>query len=82
MGNATTATERIVFTGESEVGLAVVFGETFEFASFDANSVFFDVSREQMCAFLELRWAVALSVLFANSFVEATQVKTYQRHRQ
>lgn len=30
MGNATTATEHIVLTGESKVGLAVVFSNEFE----------------------------------------------------
>ena len=46
MSYAATATERIVFTGESEVGLAVVFRDTFVFTPFDEDAVFVDVSSE------------------------------------
>ena len=46
MGDGTTATERVFFTGQSEVGVTVVFRDAFEFVPFDEDTVFVDVVGE------------------------------------
>ncbi|WP_435158548.1 hypothetical protein [Haladaptatus sp. DFWS20] len=46
IGNAATTTEDIVLTGESEVGLTVVFGDALKRVSLNCNSVLFDVVGE------------------------------------
>ena len=46
MGDGATATERILFTRESEIGLPIVFRDTFEGVTLDGDSVFVDVVGE------------------------------------
>ncbi|WP_266081843.1 hypothetical protein [Haladaptatus caseinilyticus] len=54
MRDCTTATEDIFLTGETEVGLPVVFDDAFEFVATDSDPVFVDVLGEQVGTFLEL----------------------------
>ncbi|MFB9807738.1 hypothetical protein ACFFQF_22115 [Haladaptatus pallidirubidus] len=54
MGDCTTATERIFLARESEVGVAVVFRDPFEFVPFDEDTVSVNVVGEEVGTFLEL----------------------------
>ena len=64
MGDRTTATEGVFLTGESEVGLAVVFRAVFEFTSFDADS---DLD-SYPSVYLYHTWGVFLSPIVFSMF--------------
>ena len=54
MGDCAAAVEGVVFAGDTEVVVAVVFRDPFELVARDGDAVLVDVVGEQVCAFLEL----------------------------